>query len=98
MVPMELWNPSSCDYMTEFSLLVHYALSINLQRVSHRQLKLALDGPYGYQISFGDYDSVILIANGKGIAGVLSFALLILSRNKQDKQDKERGAKNNTLL
>lgn len=93
LIPVAFWHASFCNYMGEFSLLIHKEPAAIFQRLPHEQLKVKLDGPYGHRILLGNYDLVVLVANGKGIVGVLPFALSILFRNKQDKKDKERGAK-----
>lgn len=93
LVPVAFWHAAARDYMTEFSLLIHEEPASLLKRLSHEKLKVRLDGPYGHRIPFGDYDLVMLVADGQGIVGVLPFVLSILSRNKQDKEDKERGVK-----
>jgi hypothetical protein len=46
--------------------------------------KLFLDGPYGQDPQLGQYEIVVLIAKGLGIAGVLSAAVSLVERRQHD--------------
>lgn len=56
-------------------------------------MKVRLDGPYGERLGLGRFELVMLVADGEGIAGVLSLALSILSRRKYDEEDKAQGSR-----
>ena len=51
--------------------------------------KVLLDGPYGRDPQLQDYDNVILVAKGVGIAGLLSYALELTQRKKHDNEIRE---------
>lgn len=67
------------------------AVIAQLQR--NHTIRVTLDGLYGQELSIGDYELAILVADGKGISGVLPFVLSALSRRKYDKLDKAHGLK-----
>lgn len=55
--------------------------------------RLLLDGPYGRDLGFHHYETVILAAKGIGIAGVLASALHLLERHKHDVTIKKAASK-----
>lgn len=50
----------------------------------HENENIILDGPYGQDPGLGQYEVVILMAKGIGIAGVLSSALNLFERQQHD--------------
>ncbi|KUI65140.1 hypothetical protein VM1G_00669 [Cytospora mali] len=96
LAPLSFWDTESRDSTREISFFVparlSQAIEFHLQR--NRTLQVSLDGYYGERICMGNYELVVLIANGGGIAGVLPFALSALSRRKYDKADKTQGLQN----
>lgn len=52
--------------------------------------KLFLDGPYGQDPQLGQYEIVVLVAKGLGIAGVLSAALSLVERRQHDLKAKDQ--------
>jgi hypothetical protein len=80
LAPLSWWKPGDRNTVEEFVLLLDRTDAAGLQ-------KLRLDGPYGKKIDYDRYETVMLVADGIGIAGVLSFAISLVSRLKHDRED-----------
>jgi hypothetical protein len=52
--------------------------------------KLFLDGPYGQDPQLGQYEIVVLVAKGLGIAGIISAALSLVERRQHDLKAKDQ--------
>ncbi|KAK4206564.1 hypothetical protein QBC37DRAFT_300548 [Rhypophila decipiens] len=87
--PVIWWDPDVTNYTKEVSFLLPHT-DVRLQGESQSiNLKVCLDGPYGQDLAIGQYGTVILVADGEGIAGVLPFALSLVSRKNHDMQAKK---------
>lgn len=76
--PVAWWDP----YELETTRSVTFLLE---KRWASRLLQTptpAMDGPYGRDFDFDAYDKVMLLAGGAGIAGVLPFAVSMMSRKR----------------
>lgn len=95
LAPLAFWNTEARHSTRELSFILYPALSQAV--ISHLQrnhmIRVTLDGTYGQELSIGDRELAILVADGKGISGLLPFALSALSRRKHDKLDKAGGLK-----
>lgn len=94
LLPVAFWDPEARETTREFSFLFHYpdivaTLKDRLER--KRAFKISIDGPYGKPLKLEQYELVMLIANGIGIAGILPIALSLLARRKHDQEDKAQG-------
>lgn len=93
LVPVAFWNPVSRDCITEFSFLIHEEPSASLKQYfqQHQTLRIRLIWPpiTTRQLRSGNSRHKWQ----RYCRSVLPFVLSILSRNKQDKEDKDRGAK-----
>ena len=79
MAPVVWWDPRNTR---ELTFLVDGGFANTLSN------GVILDGPYGNDIDSSQYDTVMLVADGIGISGVLSFALSLVSRRHHDKTEK----------
>lgn len=91
LLPVAFWKTASRASVNDISFLVPYSEDLASYLRRGRALTVGLDGPYGERLSLGKYELVVLVADGEGIAGVLSLALSILSRRKWDEEDKTHG-------
>ncbi|KAJ0123533.1 hypothetical protein J7T55_011998 [Diaporthe amygdali] len=90
LTPVAFWRAETRGSSKEvaFSIPSPHSLALKSLRERHHEFNVSIEGPYGGGLHPGLYDLVILVAEGSGIAGVLPFALSILSRRKQDEEDK----------
>lgn len=91
LLPVAFWRPTSQGSTKDISFLIPSSRDLRAYIRRGGKLSVCLDGPYGEQLSLGQYELIILVAEGEGIAGVLSLAQSILSRRKRDDEDKLRG-------
>lgn len=82
--PVVWWEPDATDYTKEVSFLLPHTEVVLPLKSQSTNLRVCLDGPYGEEIAIGQYGTVILAADGGGIAGVLPFALSLVSRKQHD--------------
>jgi hypothetical protein len=71
-----MWYPPYTETGTHTSL--HFLLAHDKRHLEVGS-DLLLDGPYGRNLKLWNYETVILVAKGVGIAGILSYALDLLS-------------------
>ncbi|KAM7184569.1 hypothetical protein V8F33_012905 [Rhypophila sp. PSN 637] len=86
--PVVWWELDATDYTKEVSFLLPHTEVVLPLKDQSASLRVCLDGPYGQEIAISQYGTVILAADGGGIAGVLPFALSLVSRKKHDIQAK----------
>ena len=80
-VPVAWWTDDVNGSIRHFDILVN-------REMKSAPLRPGLSGPYGGDLSMGAFETLILAGEGIGIAGILPFALSLLSRKKRDKQNK----------
>jgi hypothetical protein len=74
--PVAWWDPSEREVTRNVTFLLE-------KRWASRLLQTptpVVDGPYGRDFGFEGYEKVVLLADGAGIAGVLPFAVSMMSR------------------
>lgn len=91
LTPVAFWKTASRGSTKDISFIVPHSKDLATYLRRGRPLDLRLDGPYGEQLGLEQYELVVLVADGEGIAGVISLALSILSRRKWDEEDKTQG-------
>lgn len=69
-------------------LTARLARELQLSNLSSRK-SLLYDGPYGQDLHLERYETVMLVAKGIGIAGVLSYAQYLAQRNCHDDEIKK---------
>jgi NAD(P)H-flavin reductase len=84
LAPLSWWKLGNRNTMEEFMLLLDRTNAARLQ-------KLRLNGPYGKKINYNRYKTIMLVADGIGIASVLSFAISLISKLKHDREDQAEG-------
>jgi hypothetical protein len=93
---MTLW----CEYgvednsgidITDLTFLVQPrgGLTARLVRELPFQSLVSFNGPYGQNLHLEDYETVMLVAEGMGIAGVLAHAQHLVRRSHHDAQIKK---------
>jgi hypothetical protein len=55
--------------------------------------RVVIDGPYGKNLKLETYETVILVAKGIGIAGILGYAKYLIDRRFDSNQAYRRGLK-----
>lgn len=76
--PVAWWDPGEREVTRNITFLLE-------KRWASRLLQTptpVMDGPYGRDFDFDRYPKVVLLADGMGIAGVLPFALSMISRKQ----------------
>lgn len=91
LLPVSFWKATSRGSTKDISFLIPYSQDLATYLQRRRTVRVQMDGPYGEQLGLGRYELVMLVADGEGIAGILSLALSILSRRKYDEDDKAQG-------
>ncbi|KAH6881123.1 hypothetical protein B0T10DRAFT_463626 [Thelonectria olida] len=81
------WNESKLS-TSELTFLVEDRPSVS-STLSQLEASVTLDGPYGQNPNLESFDSVILIAQGIGIAGIMPLAFAIAERRNYDRIKKE---------
>jgi len=82
-IPVAWWTDDVNGSVRHFEILINREIES-----APPALRPGLSGPYGGDLSMGAFETLILAGEGIGIAGILPFALSLLSRKKQDKQNK----------
>lgn len=91
LLPVAFWKTASRGSTRDISFLIPHSRGLRSYLRPGSPLRIRLDGPYGEQFGLGQYELVVLVADGEGIAGVISLALSILSRRMWDEEDKSQG-------
>ncbi|KAK3901967.1 hypothetical protein C8A05DRAFT_15912 [Staphylotrichum tortipilum] len=81
-VPVAWWTDDVNGSVRHFDILMNREM-----RPALPDLRPGLSGPYGGDLSMGSFETVVLAGEGIGIAGILPFALSLISRKKRDKQN-----------
>lgn len=81
LLPVTFWDPESRESTREFSFLFHHpdvvaTLRDRLER--KRAFRISIDGPYGKPLNLEQFELVMLIANGIGIAGYPTYCIIAL--------------------
>ena len=79
-----IWYDTTGSFTTDITFLLQAPAAKALQ---HRTL--TLEGPLGHDIGLNRYETVLLVAKGVGIAGVLSHAYSLAYRRHQDERAKK---------
>lgn len=82
-VPVAWWTDDVNGSVRHFDILMNREMES-----APRALRPGLSGPYGGDLSTGAFETLVLAGEGIGIAGILPFALSLVSRKKRDKQNK----------
>ncbi|KAF4468232.1 NADPH oxidase [Fusarium albosuccineum] len=88
------WHPPDTDNSSEELSHISFILSHSggHSGAVHRLkagARILLDGPLGQDLGLGSYETVILLAKGIGIAGVLPMALQLIERLQHDARVKD---------
>lgn len=92
LMPVAFWMTASRGSTKDISFLVPNSKDLASYLRRGRPLDVRLDGPYGVRLGLEQYELVVLVADGEGIAGVMSLVLSILCRRKWDEEDKTQGS------
>jgi NAD(P)H-flavin reductase len=75
LAPVVWWDRNSKNSSREFTFILDDEWLGDLRQGS----EIILDGPYGKEVDARKYQTILLVAIGKGICGILPVALSILS-------------------
>lgn len=78
-VPVAWWTDDVNGSVRHFEILIN--------REMESAPRPGLSGPYGGDLSMGSFETLVLAGEGIGIAGILPFALSLISRKRRDKQN-----------
>ncbi|KAK4148569.1 hypothetical protein C8A00DRAFT_19618 [Chaetomidium leptoderma] len=81
-VPVIWWSDEENESVRHFEILINRRIESIASDFRPR-----LGGPYGGDLSMGSFETLVLAGEGIGIAGVLPFALSLVSRKKRDKRN-----------
>lgn len=79
----DMTTPSYCLSTVSFLVTHHSSCSIALAGLQEGD-RITLEGPFGKRIDLSSYESVMLVAQGNGIAGVLPIVLELAERRRHD--------------
>ncbi|GKU05314.1 unnamed protein product [Fusarium langsethiae] len=82
-------TPSYCLSTVSFLLAHRNSCAAALARLQEGD-RIRLEGPFGQKMDLSSYESVMLVAQGNGIAGVLPIALELAERRRHDDLIKSR--------
>ena len=86
-LPIAWWGPG--NEIKDFEFLIQPS-TLPLAASVLRERHVTLKGPYNEKLGLGEYETVILTAEGIGIAGVLPFMLSLVERIDRDRKKKAR--------
>jgi predicted ferric reductase len=86
---MIAWWDLGLDEQANVTFLIQPQSGLTAELGRRSLSHVFLDGPYGQDIRLEDYDTVMLVAKGIGIAGVLPYARFLAERRHLDKQIKD---------
>ncbi|KAH6614551.1 hypothetical protein B0J18DRAFT_404027 [Chaetomium sp. MPI-SDFR-AT-0129] len=81
-VPVAWWADEVNGSVRHFDILMNREVES-----SETALRPGLSGPYGGDLRMGSFETLVLAGEGVGIAGILPFALSLISRKKGDKEN-----------
>ena len=91
------WQPANsadgwrrnCQLVKELTFLVedraHHSVKLSIDSIG-----INVEGPYGRDLSLHNFDTVTLVAEGSGIAGVMPLGLALAERKCFDQEIKQR--------
>ncbi|KAI1122195.1 hypothetical protein F5Y10DRAFT_287461 [Nemania abortiva] len=88
-IPITWWAPSKKDLCEAVFFLPESAVSkksrnMGQRDVEDKSLRGSLQGPFSEGLDLGRFETILLMAQGRGIAGLLPLALSLLERKDHD--------------
>lgn len=91
LIDFDSWN-SDCRRMVELTFLIEDRPHLS-RLLTDDRTPMTIEGPYGRDLRLNRFDTVCLVANGVGIAGILPIALSLADRSHYDQELKRQLAK-----
>ncbi|KAI0810003.1 hypothetical protein GGR55DRAFT_647619 [Xylaria sp. FL0064] len=88
-IPITWWTPGKRDLREVVFFIPESAVSkkssnMRQRDIEDKSLRGSLQGPFSEGLELGQFETILLMAQGRGIAGLLPLALFLLERKEHD--------------